>query len=589
MEGIVHFLLLCWNRRKLYIISLSINQIIKVTISMLALFLPKMVLDAVFVYKNFKDASIYIIFFLLSSLILNLTNQFFTYISSNERMKVFNSFQLDLAECMMSSQLEKLESRDFLDLKSKAELYLYGGGKGFASVLEESFDVITMCVSLALYGWIISQLNYIVLFVLIIVISTNIGLNYIYQIKYAKINLEKATQERKNAYYMNLFQDFSYGKEIKTYDLREWLLGKFSVQLKNMIVFYRQLNRNTMLYSMLSMILVCIQQFISYGYLLFRVMNKFLTVGSFSLFLNTITLFSSTVKSLVGQFISIKQYTVYYESYKKYYKIENVFSSGNEEIGVHVLKDNKIRIEFKNVSFRYPFNTHFSLKKINLTINDGDKIVIVGKNGAGKSTFIKLLLRIYKPTEGVITLNGVDINSIHYEDYLKLFATVFQDYKLFSQSIRENIIFDRDMNDDKVNDLLKKLGLNEKISKLNDGINTEIYKIFDKNGYIPSEGEAQKIAFARAISKGSPILILDEPSSALDPKSEFEIYELCEKIIKNKVCLFISHRLAISSLSNRILVFNDGGIVEEGSHSSLMDKKGIYYSMYKMQSKYYSK
>ncbi len=588
MDGILHLFSLCWNRRKLYIVSLTLNQIVKIMTSLIMLLFPKMILDMVFLYSDFKKTIIYIIIFSMLFLILNCLNHLITCVSGNERMKVFNSFQTDLANAMMASKLQKIENKEFLDIRAEAELYLYGGGKGFASILEESFDIVTMFVSLLIYGWIISKLNFAMLIILCVLIIASVTLNYFYQKKYVKINLEKASQERKNAYYVNVFQDFSYGKEIKTYDLRDWLLNKYNLQLEKMIGFYKQLNKTTMIYSVLSSIILCIQQFISYWYLLNMAINQNLSVGSFTLFLSTITLFSTTIKGMISQLILVKQYTIYYKSYKRYYDDENIFREGDKYIDINELNEKGITIEFKNVSFKYPCNTQYTLNNINLTINNNDRIVVVGKNGAGKSTFIKLLLRIYKPTKGTITLNGVNINEIKYKDYLKLFSTVFQDYKLFAQSIIENITFN-DNNHEKVDSILKKLGLYEKISNLDNGFNTNIYKLFDDNGYTPSEGEAQKIVFARAITKASPILILDEPSSSLDPKSEFDMYALCENIMQGKMCLFISHRLAISSLSNRILVFREGCIVEDGDHTSLMHKKGIYYEMYKMQSKYYIK
>lgn len=584
MKGILHFFSLCWNRRRLYIVFLFVNQIIKIAISFVMLFFPKIILDTVFVYSDFQKSILCIILFSVLILLLNYLNHLIVCISSGERMNVFHSFQVDLANSMMSSKLEKIENKEFLDLRSEAELYLYGGGKGFASILEDSFDVATMFISLFMYGWVISSLNYIILAALIFITVASVILNYFYQSKYVKINLEKASQERRNAYYVNMFQDFSYGKEIKTYDLRKWLLTKYEAQLRKMMEFYKKLYQNEMVYSICSTTLLCIQQLISYWYVINMAISGKLSVGTFSLFLSAITLFTSTIKSIINQVISVKKYTVYYKSYKKYYDNTDIFSEG--KVSIKNIDGKGIIIKFQNVSFKYPFNEQFSLENINLTITNGDRIVIVGKNGAGKSTFIKLLLRIYKPTEGIITLNGINIENINYKDYLKLFSTVFQDYKLFPQSIIENISFDS-VNETKVNNILKKIGLYEKVSGLNNGLKTDIYKIFDENGYTPSEGEAQKIAFARALFKESCILILDEPSSSLDPKSEFDMYNLCEKVTEDKICIFISHRLAISSLSNRILVFRNGCIVEEGDHASLMCKRGIYYDMYKMQSKYY--
>lgn len=223
-------------------------------------------------------------------------------------------------------------------------------------------------------------------------------------------------------------------------------------------------------------------------------------------------------------------------------------------------------------------------------MSQGDKIAIIGENGAGKSTFIKLILRIYEPTEGRITINGIDISSISLKDYLKLFSTVFQDYKLFSQTIEENITFDKGTNEtEQVIDIIKKVGMYDKIYKLPKNINTNIYKTFDENGYIPSEGEAQRIAFARAIYKEAKIFIFDEPTSSLDPYAEMEIYKILNDIIQDRNCFFISHRLGITKYCNRILVFDNGRLVEDGTHNKLLEADGIYSNMYNLQADLYEK
>lgn len=587
-EGIIYFLKMCWNYNKKYIVALALNQIVKVCLILISLFFPQAILDAIFTNKEIKLSIVYIITMVVLNFLLNSLGQILTRYSNNARTKTFHFFQIDLANRMMSAKLEKIESQDFLSLKAKAEQYLYGGGQGFASILESSFDILGMLLSLLLYGTIISQLHISVLLLLTAIIIVNIKMNYYYQKKTISINLEKAVQERKTAYYSGIFQDFSYGKEIRANDLREWLLDKYNAQLDKMQFFYKSLNKNNFMYSILSLGISVIQQLISYGYLLLQTINNNISVGVFSLYLNTIISFNSTIKSMVNLVVTVRQYTIYYASYKKYISVEDIFEDNFSD--VYCSREDEIIIQFKNVSFKYPYNDFYSLKNVNSLIRKGDRVAIVGKNGAGKSTYIKLLLRIYQPTDGIILLNGKDINSIPYIEYLKMFSTVFQDYKLFAQSIKENIMFDRNNSDKKLLDeILQEVGLYEKINSLHQGINTTIYKTFDNDGYVPSEGEAQKIAFARAIYRDAPIVILDEPSSSLDPQSEFELYGIFDNMAKSKTCLYISHRLAISAFCNKIIVFDNGNLIEEGDHESLMKEKGLYYSLYNMQAKYYDK
>jgi ABC-type multidrug transport system, ATPase and permease components len=214
-------------------------------------------------------------------------------------------------------------------------------------------------------------------------------------------------------------------------------------------------------------------------------------------------------------------------------------------------------------------------------------MAIVGKNGAGKTTFIKLLCRLYDPTEGEILLNGINIKKYDYEEYLRVFSVVFQDFKLFSFSVAENVATSCEYDEDKLWKCLEQAGIKDRIEKLPEGINTNIYNN-QEEGIEISGGEAQKLAIARALYKDAPVVILDEPTSALDPVSELEIYERFNKLVEEKTSIFISHRMSSCRFCNNILVFDDGQIVQIGNHDELVsDKEGIYHSLWEAQAKYY--
>lgn len=251
--------------------------------------------------------------------------------------------------------------------------------------------------------------------------------------------------------------------------------------------------------------------------------------------------------------------------------------------------DENFTLEFRNVSFKYPYSEEWSLKNITVAIKSGEKISIVGENGAGKTTFIKLLMRLYDPTEGGIYYNNIDIRDIEYLDYIKIFSSVFQDYHLFPFSIKENIVFDQSENisDKIVEKLLFEVGLKDKLQGLPRGIHTGLSKQFDENGTDLSGGESQKIAIARAIFRDASVIILDEPTSALDPISEYEIYQKYNEMVSGKTSIFISHRMASTRLSDKIIVLNNGELVEYGTHNMLMKQKGNYCKMYELQKEYY--
>ena len=248
-------------------------------------------------------------------------------------------------------------------------------------------------------------------------------------------------------------------------------------------------------------------------------------------------------------------------------------------------------IEFRNVSFKYGTSEKYALRNINVKLNSKERIAIIGENGAGKSTFVKLLMRLYEPTEGTILLNGVDIKTIDYEHYQNFFAAVFQDFKLFSFTIRENITFDTDTTSERKKDLQKIVnatGLDKVVAKLSKGLDTTVYRDFDDAGFTPSGGEGQKIAIARAAYKNAPIVILDEPTAALDPISESQIYEQFNQFFSDKCSLYISHRMAVTKFSDRTLVFDNAQIVQDGNHEDLMNQKGKYRELYELQAQYYN-
>ena len=247
-------------------------------------------------------------------------------------------------------------------------------------------------------------------------------------------------------------------------------------------------------------------------------------------------------------------------------------------------------IEFKNVSFRYPGSKGYALKNINACIKSGEHWSVVGLNGAGKSTFIKLLCRLYECTEGEILVNGVNIMEYDYSRYMKMLSVVFQDFCLLNFSIKENLICDRPdkVEDEKLLPLLEEVGLKDKVDSLSMGLMTPVFRYYDQNGFEPSGGEQQKIAMARALYKNAPVLILDEPTAALDPVAEKEIYEQFDSMVRNKTAIFISHRLASCRFCDKLLVFKDGEIVERGTHESLVNlSDGLYARMYKTQEKMY--
>lgn len=266
--------------------------------------------------------------------------------------------------------------------------------------------------------------------------------------------------------------------------------------------------------------------------------------------------------------------------------IEGSFYEG--KIPVEKRSDNEYEVEFCNVSFRYPGQNEYALRNFSLKLRIGERMAVVGKNGSGKTTMIKLLCRLYEPTEGIIYLNGVDIRKFDYCEYMRLFSVVFQDFTLFDYSIAENVAVGENYEIEKVVDCLVKAGFKERLGRLPKGINTLIGKGYDEEGYLFSGGERQKIAIARALYKDSPFILLDEPTAALDPVAEYEVYSAFDEMVSGKTAIYISHRLSSCRFCDDIVVFDQGQVVQRGNHSTLMeDKEGLYYALYMAQAQYY--
>lgn len=252
-------------------------------------------------------------------------------------------------------------------------------------------------------------------------------------------------------------------------------------------------------------------------------------------------------------------------------------------------RDRKYEVEFRSVSFKYPGSENYALRNVNMKFEIGSRMAVVGMNGSGKTTFIKLLCRLYDPTEGEILLNGIDIRKYNYAEYMMIFSVVFQDFRLFALKLGENVASGTVCDPGRVIDSLEKAGFAERLSELQDGVETYLYKDYNKNGVNISGGEAQKIAIARALYKDAPFIILDEPTAALDPIAEAEIYSKFNDIAGDKTAIYISHRLSSCKFCDIIVVFHEGSVIQQGTHDSLVaDESGKYHELWHAQAQYYT-
>ena len=309
-------------------------------------------------------------------------------------------------------------------------------------------------------------------------------------------------------------------------------------------------------------------------------------VGMATQYIGAVTALTGNVRGLLSDLSKLRHNAAYLRLAFEFLDIPNSMYQGS--LTTEKRSDRQYDVEFRDVSFKYPGSDNWALRHVSVKFKVGSRLAVVGENGSGKTTFIKLLCRLYDPQEGEILLNGIDIRKYNYRDYMDVFSVVFQDFQLLSQPLGANVAGRADYDQQRVIQSLTDAGFGERLASLPDGLDTQLYRDFDGEGVMISGGEAQKIAIARALCKDSPFIILDEPTAALDPMAEAEIYAQFNEISGDKTAIYISHRLSSCRFCDEILVFHDGQIVQKGSHDGLLGvEDGKYYQLWHAQAQYY--
>lgn len=393
------------------------------------------------------------------------------------------------------------------------------------------------------------------------------------------------------SYFLWKEQDYHFGKDIRIYNVKPLIAEKLNGDLSIKNVWTKKLVINNMQLGFCGNFSAGLLQVLSYLFVIFRATAGILGVGDVVKYAGIIYTFSQSAANL---FMALQVYTISSNrqlSTLEYLNVEDVLEKGTIPVEKRAFcegGDNEYEIEFRDVSFRYPGADCYALSHVNLKFNVGKRMAVVGRNGSGKTTFIKLLCRLYDPTEGEILLNGINIKKYDYEEYMQIFSVVFQDFKLFSFSLGQNVAASVDYDKKLAGICLEKAGFEESLKKMHAGLETCLYKDYDGDGVEISGGESQKIALARALYKNAPFIILDEPTAALDPVAEYEIYSKFDEIVEDKTTIYISHRLSSCRFCDEIAVFDNGEIIQRGSHEELVsDKNGKYHELWYAQAQYY--
>lgn len=585
IKGLLFLIKFSWKHEKRYIVYRILNQFILSMIPIAAIVMPRYIINELMNLQRIQYLILYIGILAGYTFIANSASSWLMWTGFTYRIKISQAFNVFLHEKTVNADYADIENSRYLEMKEKAEKFLFGNWKGFSYVLDMAIEIIGKVITLIGVIAVIASLNPLIVILFIALVFASSYIESRVQRKQASMMLTLTTTERRTVYYGQVLADFSYGKEIRINNLGEWLLSRENNHWCYGYETYKKSNKLGIKSGVFNSFTNIIQQLISYIYLVTRVIGKYITIGDFSMYVGGVTAFSSAMRSLMQNIVEVYEYRKYYDAIDEYLNIPAKMRDNKHlpvSVGEHI-------IEFRNVSFSYEEQNSRILKNINLTLKPGQKIAVVGENGAGKTTFVKLLCRIYDPTEGEILLDGIDIRDIDYEQYMALFSTVFQDYKLYALSLKDNVALSKSdiVSDEEVEIVLRKAGFSEKLASLSKGVHTLVYRNFDGEGFEPSGGEGQKIALARALYKDAPIVILDEPAAALDPRAEYEMYQHFNELVADKTAVYISHRLSSAQFCDVIIVFNDGEIVEYGTHAELINNGRLYAELFNMQAKYY--
>lgn len=512
------------------------------------------------------------------------------------REKIFDErHEIFLNNYSHKISFDKIENGSTTELRDmiKGIMDMEGGGlKAVSSLLGDLCKNITIVgVSGILCFYIIKHFLWLsILFIMIIWGLTSVKLFLAAKMKYQIFNatLNGVKYNKYLSYYLyEYLEDDKFAKDIRIFNQHELVKREMEEKgFDSWIGIFNTCAKVKKKFGGLSCVISVIISGVIYFFVVIHALMKKIGIGDVVKYFTVFTEFMNGLEGIVETINAIKYNNKYLKLVYKYIDLDQKLEDMN---GKECLKEESVKeIAFHNVSYKYPGSNTYALENVSFKINSNEHVAIVGMNGSGKTTMIKLLCRFYKPDKGSITVNGKDIQEFPYNEYRKMFSVVFQDFALFAFPIGENIAVDFNYDVDKVWDILEQAGIKQCVEKLKCQLNTVLYKQYEESGVDLSGGEEQKIAISRALYRNAQIYILDEPTAALDPVSEAEIYSKMETMTNKKTVIFISHRLSSCCKSDKIIVFHKGKIVQQGTHKELLkNTRGRYYKLWNSQAECY--
>lgn len=578
--------------RKSLILFIITGSIAAASMTYLWSFIGKLVIDMIEQQASSPDKDIKPLLYL--TLITSAAELLFMWLNTVSSMKMsvgFTYVRLMIIKERIAKTLgmeyEALETPEMLDRLQKAKRATAGDWQGVQGMMTYMQVMGVQIISVTIAVAIMTTFNPWIIFI-IVVLSFAQFLFFDYIRKKDKKEMWDAMMPhwRKLEYMENVTTDFSYAKDIRLFGMQKYLAKKqidvYDEELRHWIKSRQYWIYNTIFAHGISLL----RQLIIIGWLVYSVVFNGLSIGNFTLYTASAAAFSNAINEILQALSALRERSAHTDDYRSFMDIP---SADDKAQTIPIPPADKYTFEFKNVSFKYRGQEKYALKNVNLTLHAGEKLAVVGLNGAGKSTFIKLLLRLYDVTEGCILMNGTDIRKFDRKEYYELFAPAFQDVMVFAFPVAENVSMKEPFNTDKAEaeKMLRLAGLGDKLDKLEKGVDTELLKVLYDDGVDLSGGEKQKLALARALYKKSKIIVLDEPTAALDALAEFRLYQSFNELVGDRTAVYISHRLSSTRFCDRVAMFKDGEMVEIGTHYSLMEADGAYADMFRVQAQYY--
>jgi len=579
-----YFLPTAWKRYKIYFIVRFLRLVVMTVMPFINIMVMPLIVDEMLTTRSAEKIFKYVVFILASEFVLNLLNGILGNVLERYTVKFENYYKTLLSARIMELDFQLTEDKKALDQMELAKNGMTWYSGGLNGIVEPLFNMASALFTVV--GVIIivaTQAPILILITTAILVLSgliNNKLNQIEQKQYAELS----KTNRIFGYLGWELTDFRYGKDIRLYGAKDMMVDKWNRFNDIMIGNWKTLADKQLPLNLLMTATDIIRDFGTYFYLGVLAITGRITIGIATQMFTAAGTFYGSMRNLVWNFQELNKRANYANEYVKFMDYPAAIQKGDKHVtpGPHTF-------EFKDVSFSYPGADVEVLRNINLTLTPGEHLSVVGLNGAGKTTLVKLLCRLYDPTKGAILMDGVDIKEYDYEEYMTVFAPVFQDFKLFAFTMKENILMEKSEDETQdVTTVLERVGLAEKLSTLSNGADTVVYKHFDKDGIEPSGGEQQKLAIARALYKNAPVVILDEPTAALDPMAEYDIYRQFDTLVHEKTAIYISHRLSSCQFCDKIAVFSEKELKEYGTHAELVNKPdGVYAKMFAAQAQYY--